>query len=206
MSITVDTYTRLNEAYAYFNDAIFGGELPECLITLAYHRGAYGYFRDEPFHTRSDKLVPEKKVKKADEIALNPFTFTGRTDREILSTLVHEQVHLWQHHFGTPKKTPHDKEWANKMEEIGLMPSSTGAEGGKRTGRRVSHYIIKGGDYDRAWAKCPIKLNWNGLISERDKKARKRTKYCCPECEAAAYGKPGLNIRCDDCDEVMVAQ
>lgn len=85
------------------------------------------------------------------------------------------------------------------------MPSSTGAEGGKRTGRRVSHYIIKGGTFERAWAHCPTKLNWNGLMLERDKKSRKRTKYCCPTCEANAYGKADLNLICGDCDETMIS-
>lgn len=204
MTTTTETYKRLDEAYAYFNKAIFDGKLPDCLITLAYHRSAYGYFRNEPFSPRETKKRGDKP-RKADEIALNPFTFTSRTDREILSTLVHEQVHLWQHHFGSPKKTPHDREWASKMEEIGLMPSSTGAEGGKRTGRRVSHYIIKGGTFERAWAHCPTKLNWNGLMIERDKKSRKRTKYCCPTCGANAYGKADLNLICGDCDETMVS-
>lgn len=203
MSITVDTYTRLNEAYVYFNKALFDGKLPECLITLAYHRGARGYFRDEPFRERTEKA---KHLKKTDEIALNPFTFADRTDREILSTLVHEQVHLWQHHFGNPGKTAHNREWADKMEELGLIPTSTGAPGGKRTGRRVTHMIEDKGPYDRAWAKCNVKLNWNGLMQTKEKKARKRTKYCCPECEATAYGKAEMFLICGDCDKEMVAQ
>lgn len=201
MSITTETYTALQQAYDYFNEAIFGNSLPECLITLSFHRGAYGYFRHEPFQARN-----AKREKKTDEIALNPFTFSNRTDREIFSTLVHEMVHLWQHHFGEPKKNPHDKEWADKMEEIGLMPSSTGAPGGKRTGRRVSHYIIEGGDYDKAFSKCKIKLNWQGQLIEPERKGSKRTKYVCPSCDVNAYGKPELNLVCGNCDEPMEAQ
>lgn len=203
MSITVDTYSALQAAYDHFNKELFDGELPECLITLAYQRSARGYFRDEPFRERTEKA---KKIKKIDEIALNPFTFSDRTDREILSTLVHEQVHLWQHHFGTVSKTHHNREWADKMEEIGLIPTSTGAPGGKRTGRRVTHMIEDKGPYDRAWARCKVKINWNGLMQETSKKARKRTKYCCPECEANAYGKEGMNLVCGDCDVTMKAQ
>ena len=53
-----------------------------------------------------------------DEIALNPATFHDRTAEEILSTLVHEMVHLWQHHFGTPSRASyHNREWAAKMKE-----------------------------------------------------------------------------------------
>lgn len=203
MSITVDTYTGLQQAYDYFNKALFAGELPECLITLAYHRGAYGYFRGDAFSKRDAK----KQERRRDEIALNPFTFTGRTDREILSTLVHEMVHLWRDHFGAKPqpKTHHDKVWAEKMDEVGLEPTSTGKPGGKRTGRRVTHMIVEKGPYDKAWAKCGVKLNWNGLMKDETKKPRKRTKYCCPECEAAAYGKVDMNLVCGDCDVPMIA-
>lgn len=197
---TTDTYPVLQDAYDHFNEHIFDGLLPNCLITLSAElKKAYGYYRNHPFaHTKM-------KDQSTDEISLNPFTFAGRSDRDIYSTLVHEMVHLWQHHFGKDnKKTAHDKEWANKMEEIGLMPSSTGAPGGKRTGRRVSHYIIEGGAFDIAEKKFKGVIAWRGAPIERVKKGSKRTKYSCPMCETNAYGKPGLSLICGDCDEHMV--
>ena len=39
----------------------------------------------------------------------------------------------------------YDRQWAAKMREIGLQPSSTGEEGGKETGQSMSHYIIPDG-------------------------------------------------------------
>lgn len=196
---TTETYPVLQEAYDHFNEHIFDGLLPNCLITLsAEMRKAYGYYRNHPF--KNTKL----KDQSTDEISLNPFTFAGRTDRDIYSTLVHEMVHLWQHHFGKDnKKTAHDKEWADKMEEIGLMPSSTGAEGGKRTGRRVSHYIIDGGAFDLAERKFKGVIAWRGAPIERIKKGSKRTKYTCPTCDTNAYGKPDLSLICGECDEYM---
>lgn len=198
---TTETYAVLQKAYDHFNKHIFDGELPQCLITLSNEmRRAYGYYRFHPFKgtKAKDQVV--------DEIALNPFTFAGRTDREIFSTLVHEMVHLWQHHFGELKtKTAHDKEWAAKMEEIGLHPSSTGAPGGKRTGRRVSHYIVDDGAFDLAELKFLGVIEWRGAPIERDKKGSKRTKYVCPMCDTNAYGKPGINLICGDCDEPMMA-
>lgn len=63
-----------------------------------------------------------------------------------MSTLVHEMVHHWQHHFGTPSPSnPHNREWAAKMMTLGLHPSKTGLPGGKKTGRSVSHYILPEG-------------------------------------------------------------
>jgi predicted SprT family Zn-dependent metalloprotease len=74
-----------------------------------------------------------------------------RTDRQIFSTLVHEMCHLWQSAHGKDyKKGAHNKEWARKMEAIGLIPSATGEPGGKQTGRNVTHYIEIGGPFDVA--------------------------------------------------------
>jgi hypothetical protein len=189
----------LQRAYDHFNEALFDGLLPDCLITLSNEmRSAYGYYRNHPFTNT------KKNDQSTDEISLNPFTFSGRTDREIYSTLVHEMVHLWQHHFGVDnKKTHHDKEWATKMEAIGLMPSSTGAPGGKRTGRRVSHYIIEGGMFDLADKKFKGVIAWRGAPQVVVKKGSKRTKYTCPGCDTNAYGKADLYLVCGDCNEMM---
>lgn len=197
MTVTSKTYNSMEDAFNHFNKTIFNSELPQCLFTMVNHRGAYGYFRREGFADR-------KKGKEiVHEIALNPFTFKDRTDQEILSTLVHEMVHMWQHVFGTPKKTHHDKEWANKMEEIGLMPSSTGAPGGKRTGRRVSHYILSGGLFEKSEKKCKAKIEYVGNLVAAPKGKNKRTKYTCPECETNVYGKKELLIVCKPCKKTM---
>ena len=56
-------------------------------------------------------------------------------------------VHLWQHHFGErPRKAYHDKQWAAKMREIGLIPTATGELGGKETGQKMSHLIDETGN------------------------------------------------------------
>lgn len=196
---TASTYAVLQKAYDHFNKHIFKGTLPQCLITLSNEmRQARGYYRNHAVKDKEGQII--------DEIALNPFTFTGRTDEEIFSTLVHEMVHLWQHHFGELKtKTHHDKEWAAKMEEVGLMPSNTGAPGGKRTGRKVSHYIIDDGIFDLASQKFLGVIEWRGAPIEHIKKGSKRTKYTCPCCATNAYGKPDIHLVCGDCQELMTA-
>ena len=45
----------------------------------------------------------------------------------------------------------HNKEWADFMEAIGLMPSSTGAPGGARTGDKMADYAIEGGRFLEAY-------------------------------------------------------
>ena len=46
---TTLTYTSLSTAYDFFNQELFSGSLPPCLITIQRHKGAYGYFSGERF-------------------------------------------------------------------------------------------------------------------------------------------------------------
>ncbi|MGJ4954598.1 SprT-like domain-containing protein [Bradyrhizobium sp. HKCCYLRH2015] len=208
---TVTTYGELNRAYDFFNDRLFGGELPRCLITMQRHKGAYGYFSPERFGSRDGEV--------ADEIALNPTHFSTRTVRQTLSTLVHEMCHLWQKHFGRmPRRAYHDKQWAKKMHEVGLHPSSTGAPGGKQTGQHVSHFILDDGPFARAFDEFE-KLGMNELFGDRlkisesdaaktarEKKKASKTKFTCPDCELNAWAKPDARIMCGTCEVPMEAE
>lgn len=204
------TYTSLDAAYDFFNRELFAGQLPPCLITMQRHKGAYGYFSGERFASLDDP----KEV--TDEIALNPAHFAGRTTTKTLSTLVHEMVHLWHHHFGKPSRAGyHNKEWAAKMREVGLIPSSTGEPGGKETGQKVSHYIEAGGRFERAAAAylatgAAILYHDRAGDAEatktRRKKAASKTKYTCPGCGQNAWARPEANLICGDCREAMEAE
>lgn len=153
---TTDTYGELNQAFDFFNKKLFGGELPKCLITIQRKNNAFGFFSSKKFVNSSGEKI--------DEIAMNPSYFGVRPIAETLSTLVHEQCHQWQYCFGQPTRGRyHNKEWADKMEEIGLVPSSTGLKGGKRVGQQVSHYIKEGGAFEQACAELlstEFTLSW----------------------------------------------
>jgi hypothetical protein len=42
---------------------------------------------------------------------MNPDAFTGRSDEDTLSTLVHEMAHVWQQSHGTaPRRSGRDRE------------------------------------------------------------------------------------------------
>ena len=201
---TAHTYGGLNAAYDFFNARLFGGTLPACLITMQRHKGAYGYFAPERFGSRDGETI-------TDEIALNPAYFQERSVKQILSTLAHEQAHLWQQHFGKPSRGGyHNKEWAAKMHEIGLHPSSTAAPGGKETGQRVSHYIVEGGAFDLAYAELEAQ-GVADLFCDRwseDEKARKakaaknqsKTAFECPDCGLKAWAKPTALLMCGECE------
>lgn len=204
MTLTTQEYKKLDAAFEFFNMRLFDSELPRCLITLSRKRNAKGYFSGGMF-------VSRLALEKVDEIALNPETFQDRTDKEILSTLAHEMVHLKQHHFGSPSRNNyHNREWAEWMEEIGLMPSHTGKEGGKKTGQSMTHYIIQGGVFDQVceiWLKGEdVQIGYNSLRAGTGKSQRNsKVKYSCPECGQNCWAKSNAILKCGICDEPMEA-
>lgn len=207
---TKDTYDGFQQAYDVFNRSLFGGELPNCLITLQRRKRSYGYFSGNRFH-RSDGQV-------TDEIALNPAHFRTRPVREILATFAHEMVHLWQHHFGhAGRGRYHNRQWAEKMKEIGLHPTDTGEEGGKETGEKVHHLVVSDGRFEKTvkrlldrgftitWTEKPRiqqKTGENGPGEDQDKagekKSGKRVKYVCGDdaCDQKAWAKHEASLVC----------
>jgi len=145
----IGDYATLQAAFDHFNRDLFEGGLPQVLLAFKQgrrHKGKYrrSFFRGETFESRTGKHL-------VDEIALNPITFEGRTDEEILSTLAHEMVHLWQTRFGKPgPEGYHNREWVRKMLMIGLCPTDTGLPGGKQTGPKMEHVVVEDGAFQKS--------------------------------------------------------
>jgi predicted SprT family Zn-dependent metalloprotease len=229
MKPTTQTYNELQIAYDRFNDELFDGQLPHCLITLQREKKTYGYFSAQRFANHAGD--------KTDEIALNPTYFAVVPLIEIMQTLVHEMVHLWQHHFGKPGRGRyHNDEWAKKMESIGLMPSDTGQPGGKRTGDQIADYPIEDGNFLKV---CRLMLTEDFRISWYDRIAsdyhvqvgqnsfgltmtlpiagssipalngiemaptpiinKSNRSKYTCSCKNSVWGKPGLKILCGEC-------
>jgi predicted SprT family Zn-dependent metalloprotease len=193
---TTHAYPALAAAYDYFNKVLFGDQLPGCLITLQGKSKAYGHFAGDRYGSTSGAVV--------DEISLNPKHFEARNAEDIFSTLVHEQVHQQQKCFGKPSRRGyHNKEWGEMMEEVGLIPSSTGKPGGKRTGQKVSHYVVADGPYAIAFRR--FKFDETALYRDLWEEKKKttsvnKTKYACPECELNLWGKPDVRVMCLECE------
>ena len=217
---TMIQYSEFDKAYDYLNGALFGGELPKILVTFSRKPRMLGYYSPDRWERTNN---PEDL---AGEISFNPESFESRTAEDVLSTLAHEMAHAWQHHFGNPSRAGyHNVQWGTKMESIGLMPSNTGAEGGGKTGQQMTHYIMTGGPFALAAADL-LALGWGiqyvdragrsaaapgpgpapgklGKGGPKGKAAPTRAKFVCPGCKAAAWGKPGLNLVCGDCQVAM---
>jgi len=141
---TAALYDSLLTAYNHFNQALFNSQLPPVLFTVQKQAGMLGYFMADRWAATDGKLCHE--------IAINPSHIGTSRVFEVLQTLVHEMVHCWQHCYGTPAtKGYHNKEWAYKMMDVGLHPSTTGAPGGNIVGMKMSDYVIDDGPF---WRSC----------------------------------------------------
>ena len=90
-AVTTAHAGTLAYAFRFFNHRLFGGCLPYAMVIRHRKDGARGYYRSDAYRARRE----EAEQPFVNEIALNPDAFAGRTDRQILSTLVHEHCHLW---------------------------------------------------------------------------------------------------------------
>ncbi len=202
---TQETFGELQEAYWFFNKRLFQGALPDCLITTQRCGRSFGYFCGSRFSNQTGR--------RTDEIALNPNYFESRGEKSVLSTLVHEMVHLSQFHQGkVGRRGYHNRQWADWMIEIGLYPSNSGEPGGRETGYQMTHYVTEGGAFD---VECGQLLNdgfsftWKqtDAAAAAPTKVRKRQagmtdssnrwKYTCVSCSSNVWGKPKQKIICE---------
>lgn len=211
---TLTVAKELQRAYDHFNEVLFEGKLPPCLMTLQRKNArVYGYYSPRRFSKSSGFKV--------DEIAMNPMHFSPNNVEECLSTLVHEMVHQWQEVFGEKKARGryHNKEWGTKMKEVGLYPSNTGQPGGKETGDQMTHYIMDDGRFKAECKKLldgGYRLTWAEVMLQAPAQAAptgddgtslpdksNRYKYHCVGCGLNVWGKPDIAIVCGKCRQDM---
>lgn len=202
---THSAYRHLADAYAHFNRELFANQLAPCLLTMQRRQGTYGYFAADRF------VNPLSAAEAVDEIALNPAQFCGRRPAAILANLAQEMVHAWQHHFGKPGRLGYcNRQWARQMRQIGLIATDTGQPGSKETGQRMTCYVEQGGAFEHA---CQAFLADHEVVFYHDRqqegeaalKTSRKTCYLCPTCEVRAWAKPGISLRCEDCDRKLLA-
>ena len=209
IQVTKEQYGALQGAFEYYNKALFENKLPNVMLTFSRHKSCVGFFVPRQWYES------DNEASKHHEISINPDYLGERTLKKSMSTLVHKMCHLLQEETGTaPRRCYHNKNFAEVMEGVGLITSSTGEKGGKRTGQNMTHYILEGGAFDLAFEAMPkdlmLPFSCYGLKKPANKKKVKKASstisYVCPVCGTKLRGKEGLNIKCVECDEFFLPE
>jgi hypothetical protein len=167
------------KAFKHFDARLFGGELPEVVLTFG------------------------RRDTSATEICMKPEHLVGTTPLEAAAALVHEMCHQWRLlHGEPPKRGYHDAGWAKKALAVGLIPTSTGQPGGKTTGFKVVTLVREGGPFAEACEGFP---DLEQLPLEEGGPARADQSKVAYRCDCATvWGKRGLKLRCLGCKKNFV--
>jgi len=185
-------YSAFGALFAHFNRSLFDELLEQPMLVFSRRKMTHGHFVAGGWEGEGGRQV--------DEISLNPDRFSDTEPADLASTLVHEMCHQLQHHHGRPGRAAyHNREFAEMMEARGLITTSTGKVGGKRTGQTVDHLIQAGGVFEKAFAALGTEafLPFRCLTSDgRGQAARgpdsSKTKYESPSGKRGVWGAPGL--------------
>lgn len=228
---TPETYGALETAFDWFNRELFDDELPPVVFVFMRKARMCGAFRPAAWRKRGRTRAAPAAGDTADEIALNPDFLAERGEMDVLSTLVHEQLHQLQLLTGSPSRPSyHNAEWADMAEAVGLNASATGRPGGARVGQKMDHWIQPGGRFEQA-AERLLASGWDfqwearsaeagpipeeggtsrggGAVGEEETEAPLPSKltYRCPQCGLRAWAKPATNLMCGDCLAHLIPQ
>ena len=170
---TNEQFNSYVNIFNYLNETIFDSQLPNCILNFSRdNKNVYGFFAKK-------RWMKDKEF--THEISLNPRSLAILDSKEMIQTILHEMLHLWQNEFGNPSRPGyHNNEFAMKMESVGLMPSSTGEPGGNKTGQKMADYIIPRGKLER-------------LIDDMPKEYI--LPWLCVEAEVKKYSEISGNVK-----------
>lgn len=184
---TLEQYGDFQAAFQHLNLEVFGGALPDTMLTLARTRHASGYVIPDGFHVRG---VADGE--KTPEIGLNPVRFSNRTAEQVLAALAVEMVKLAQHVEGTGSPDNYlNKDFYRRAGDMGLIAGGTVAEmvpGG--TLHTAAMHLLAGGWNVRYVAPKITEREAQRQVSKRNSK----TKYTCPITGQNAWAKPGATL------------
>lgn len=225
---TARFYGLFQYIFDHYNETLFEGKINDCILVITRRKDVMGHYSFKRWFHAEDQDT--------DELALNPSMFVKFPLIEICQTMVHEMCHGWQYHYGAPSRNGyHNKEWAEKMISLGLIPSDTGLPGGKQTGQQMNDYPIEGGRFMEVTEDLLNNEVFHGLYLEvnpellelltDDKPAFEQIKDITLAQEQSqskpkaqkqkikyscgcsnVWGKPDLDLLCNSCGEVFEAK
>lgn len=201
----------LEKIYRDLNNDMFGGKLEEPIITIQSTPRAYG-------HVTCGKIWKSKNDNKY-ELNLGAGTI-GRPIEEVVSTVLHEMVHIYNLMTGVQDcsrgGTYHNKKFKTKAEEVGLIIDHDPLIGWSITSPSddLILYIAEKGWKDilinrEEGHRLPIsgpKGKDTEKGTEKTKKPSSTRKYICPCCGISTRATKTIRIMCMDCEKQMVVE
>jgi hypothetical protein len=203
MKPTQTQFAAYQQIFDHFNRRLFENSLPDCMLSFSRRRSSsHALFTSAQWREGAGSAKAE--------ISLNVKQLREAEPIEVMAVLVRQMVHLWQERYGHPSNNGYyNREWAEKMAEIGLMPSATGLPGGRRTGQGMKHFIEPEGRFSQAFSEMPQAYLWpfSPAVLEGKKRERytEKVTYRCPGCGAKVWGKGGLGLICE-CGRVFACE
>jgi hypothetical protein len=200
---TETQFTAYQQMFDYFNSRLFENSLPKCMLSFSRRRSSsHTLFTAGQWCEEVGSVTPE--------ISLNLKQLCEDEPRKVMAMLVAQMVHLWQEIYGQPsQKGYYNREWAEKMAAIGLIPSATGSPGGRQTGRGIKPCIEEKGQFEQAFREMPVDFFLPFRPSAFEGKKRNgysiKVMYRCTGCGAKVWGKGGLEIFCG-CGRVFACE
>jgi hypothetical protein len=198
---------NLYAIYDKLNDLFFDGKLPRdgVKFRLEVNSRSYGGFIP-------NAVIDIEGKSYIHEIVLNPERVKTATPDD-LAIFVHQMCHYWQ--FLQDEKTEHyhNKVWANKMLEIGIIPMSVEEGEYKTTGMTIrKNFPIPNGNFVEKVREHQKELDFSflslGRPASKAPNENTRVKYSCPnpKCEQklSLYCVPNKKINCGSCNILMV--
>ena len=133
--IPADIVAFLYEQVDLMRAELFAGQVPEVVLSFdVTDRRTLGHY-----HLKRNGLGVRWALN------LNP-VHLARPVFEVLSTLLHELAHAWQHEHGTPSKPPHhNREFRDRCEAFGIPTDEGGHDLGVRHGAPFEDYCRRHG-------------------------------------------------------------
>ncbi len=195
MKPTQAQFAAYQQIFDYFNQRLFDNRLPDCMLSFSRRRRSShslftaGQWREEAGSVTSEMSLNLKQLGEGEPI-------------EVIAVLVRQMVHLWQERYGQPSRNGYfNRQWAEKMETIGLIPTATGMPGGRRTGQGVKHYILAEGQFTQAFLEIPETYLWpfrpEGFEGGKNEERSLKVMYRCAGCGIKVWGKRGIGLVCE---------
>jgi hypothetical protein len=196
MNFNESVHKELNKLFLAINKQFYGGELetPNILVQSVGKKKWYGYC--------TTKKVWDINGEETYEIAISS-EYLNRSFEEVVSTLMHEMVHLYNLAHGIKDVSGtqyHNKRFRIEADKRGLVITYA---------RVIGWSVTQLQDATKDWLST-VEVDKSVFDAVRKtplgikKKAQKTYTYTCPMCEEKVLSKnPDLEIRCEDCQELF---